>query len=124
MVIYNFDIIDFKSKAIACPCFKSVKAIDSARRESIRRYRVGISSAIGFNQINVHRVRHIDFIIHPRIPVIIYMPNEHTLIRQTFIKTSILTEFNKVIFIVIVGCQHKSIIFLNSLQDNSRVRYF
>ena len=65
MVINNLDIINFKAEAIAAPGHKAIKAIDTIRRESISRYRIHIGLAIGFDQIHLHRVRCVDFIIRP-----------------------------------------------------------
>ena len=65
MVINNLDIINFKAEAIAAPRHKAVKAIDSIRRECVTRYRIHIGLAIGFDQIHLHRVRCVDFVIRP-----------------------------------------------------------
>lgn len=85
-VANNLHVVKLDSKAVAVPCHESVETVDSICRKRVVCDGVAIRFAVCFNQIDSHGVRNIDFVVHPRFFIIVYMPNEHSFIRQASVK--------------------------------------
>lgn len=85
-VANNLHVVKLDSKAVAVPCHESVETVDSICRKCVVCDGVAVRFAVCFNQIDSHGVRNIDFVVHPRFFIIVYMPNEHSFIRQASVK--------------------------------------